>query len=68
MHKDAKLIDELGGDTRLAELLGYAKVGGPQRVHNWRTRGIPADVKLAYPELFLRDLVIARGTSEQVSA
>lgn len=59
MHKDAKLIDKLGGDTRLAERLGFEK-SGPQRVHNWRTRGIPADVKLAHPELFLRDLVIER--------
>ena len=56
-HPDAQLIADLGGATKVAELLGYSKAdGGVQRVHNWTTRGIPADVKLGRPDLFLRGL------------
>lgn len=52
---DAQLIKDLGGPTKLAELLGYDKTsGGVQRVANWVTRGIPAKVKLDHPEIFLR--------------
>ena len=50
---DAELIDKLGGAAKLAELLGYDKDGGVQRVHNWRSRGIPARVKLDHAVLFL---------------
>jgi hypothetical protein len=50
---DAELIDELGGPSRLAERLGYEKLGGVQRVQNWKARGIPARVKLQRPDLFL---------------
>jgi hypothetical protein len=54
---DKELIIELGGATKVAELLGLDKTtGGVQRVHNWMSRGIPAAVKLAHPDLFLRDL------------
>ena len=57
MHKDSQLIAELGGPARVAELLGFDKSsGGVQRVQNWLTRGIPAEIKLAYPQHFLRDL------------
>lgn len=53
--EDAQLIKDLGGPTKLAELLGYDKAsGGVQRVANWVTRGIPAKVKLDHPDLFLR--------------
>jgi hypothetical protein len=44
MSDDKKLIEELGGPSKLCELLGYAKHGG---------RGIPPKVKLERPELFL---------------
>lgn len=54
IQKDAALIAELGGPAKVAELLKYAD-GGVQRVFNWTTRGIPSSVKLAHPELFLRD-------------
>lgn len=58
LHPDAKVIDLLGGATKLAELLGYDKsAGGLQRIQNWKKRGIPANVKLAHPELFLTDLI-----------
>jgi hypothetical protein len=50
---DKHQIEELGGPTRVAELLGYDKArGGVQRVQNWITRGIPAKVKLERPDLF----------------
>lgn len=55
---DAQLIKDLGGPTKLAELLGYDKAsGGVQRVANWVTRGIPAKVKLDHPQIFLRPRV-----------
>lgn len=55
MHKDSHLIDALGGPAKVAELLGFDKAdGGIQRVHNWRTRGIPAKVKVDHPDIFLQ--------------
>jgi hypothetical protein len=55
MNTDSDLIDHLGGPAKVAELLGFDKHGGTQRVQNWKTRGIPAAVKLAYPSVFLSD-------------
>lgn len=49
-----QIIDELGGATKVAELLGYEKHGGVQRVQNWKERGIPASVLLAHQHLFNR--------------
>lgn len=55
---DKALIEKLGGPSKVAELLGYdKKSGGVQRVQNWITRGIPAEVKLAHPGIFLKDLL-----------
>lgn len=52
---DTDLIRALGGPTKVAELLGYDKAnGGVQRVQNWLKRGIPAEVKLTFPHIFLR--------------
>ena len=56
MATDRELIEHLGGPAKVAELLKYDKNGGVQRVHNWMARGIPARVKLAHPEIFLRDV------------
>ena len=53
MDNDKQLIESLGGPAKVAELLGYDKQGGVQRVHNWMTRGIPPRVKLERPDLFL---------------
>lgn len=51
---DKEILDELGGATRVAKLLGFnLKTGGAQRVQNWYTRGIPARVKVSHPDLFL---------------
>ena len=53
-HKDALVIDALGGAAKVAELLNYDKAaGGVQRVHNWYSRGIPSHVKVARPDLFM---------------
>jgi len=58
LHPDSKVIDALGGPTKVAERLGYDKTsGGVQRVQNWRGRGIPSDVKIKFPELFMTDLI-----------
>lgn len=54
---DAQLIESLGGPAKVARMLRYdTATGGIQRVHNWLRRGIPARVKLDYPEVFLRGL------------
>jgi hypothetical protein len=53
IKKDAELIEQLGGPTKLAQILGYEMPIGVQRVSNWRTRGIPAKVKVDRPDLFL---------------
>lgn len=58
LHADAALIDALGGASKLADLLGYDKThGGVQRIQNWKTRGIPASVKLTRPDIFLTELI-----------
>lgn len=59
MSADSILIEKLGGPTKLAGLLGFDKARGPQRVHNWTKRGIPAAVKVARPDLFLLDFAAA---------
>jgi hypothetical protein len=50
---DKELIAQLGGPAKVAELLGYDKHGGVQRVHNWIARGIPASVKVEFPHIFM---------------
>lgn len=52
MSTDAETIEALGGPAKVAELLGYDKDGGTQRVFNWMSRGIPSKVKLQRPDLF----------------
>lgn len=50
---DSDLIDALGGPARMAERLNLKpEKGRVQRVHNWRTRGIPARIKLDHAALF----------------
>jgi hypothetical protein len=58
IRADRQLIEDLGGPTKTAELLGYDKAkGGVQRVQNWMTRGIPARVRIAHPTLFMPRVV-----------
>lgn len=62
---DKELIASLGGPTKVAELLELDKAkGGVQRVQNWITRGIPAQVKLDRPDLFLRDFSTERPLAD----
>lgn len=67
-HHDWALITYLGGPAKVARLLGYESRGGIQRVQNWRYRGIPAEVKLAFPEIFLRELTRRRPRGHRTNA
>jgi hypothetical protein len=60
IERDRDLIEKLGGATKVAELLNLEKLGGVQRVHNWKSRGIPAAVKVARPDLFMSGVDYAR--------
>lgn len=53
---DKALIDSYGGARGLVKLLKWDSEGGCQRINNWKTRGIPSSVKLAYPKIFLKKL------------
>jgi len=53
MTNDQELIESLGGPTKVARLLKFSPIGGAQRVQNWLSRGIPAQVKLDHPDIFL---------------
>lgn len=53
MHTATELIAALGGPSKVCDLLGYSRAGGLQRIHNWKTRGIPAKVRLDHPLLWL---------------
>lgn len=53
MKTDKELIESLGGPAKIAALMGLAgRAGQIQRIHNWKSRGIPAKVRLNFPELF----------------
>lgn len=48
-NTDARaLIDRLGGSAELSRKTGYTV----QRINNWKVRGIPADAKIRFPDLF----------------
>jgi hypothetical protein len=55
MHPDAKLIQKYGGTTQVAKRLGKGYT--PQRVNNWLDRGIPSDVKVSFPEMFMPEFI-----------
>jgi len=63
-NEDKQIIEGLGGPASVAEILGYDKRGGVQRVHNWLSRGIPPKVKLQHPEIFLNPPQPPTGKSE----
>lgn len=44
------LIDGLGGPAEVSRKTGFTV----QRINNWKVRGIPANVKVLFPELFWR--------------
>ena len=56
IESDCQRIERLGGPACVARLMGLTSPGAVQRVYNWTKRGIPADVKLKWPELFLRQI------------
>lgn len=55
-HPDWTLITDLGGPAKVAERIGATV----QRVQNWKTRGIPAAVKLRHRFLLRK----ARATEQ----
>lgn len=59
MMTDSEIIDSLGGATAVAKLLGFDLKKGPQRVHNWRERGIPSAIKVNHADIFLKKKFIA---------
>lgn len=63
--RDRKILIDLGGPTKVAELLGIEKSGGQQRVQNWLVRGIPSAVKVARPDLFMPELTKSIELSAQ---
>lgn len=60
---DAEIIDHYGGPARLAEKLGWAESRAIQRIHNWRSRGIPAAVKIKHADLFLKGVDVDAATA-----
>ena len=56
IERDQKLIADLGGPSKVAELLNFPKAGGQQRVQNWLSRGIPPSIKVKWPDIFMREL------------
>lgn len=50
---DNELIESYGGPAAVARMLNFNPLGGTQRVHNWKTRGIPAAIKVEFPHFFL---------------
>jgi hypothetical protein len=63
---DAELIANLGGPTKVAELLGLPKFGGAQRVQNWLYRGIPSAIKVKRPDLFMQQsLTLPQSVSQE---
>lgn len=53
---DNELIAHHGGPTKFALLLGLDGAKGVRRVCNWKKRGIPASVKVAFPLLFRQQI------------
>ncbi|MGV6491354.1 hypothetical protein ACTUVK_000517 [Stenotrophomonas rhizophila] len=52
VHPDAQLIDQLGGPAVVARALGFEMPGGVQRVHNWKSRGIPPLTRITRTDVF----------------
>ncbi len=62
---DKELISQLGGPTKIVELLGWPKYGGVQRVQNWTVRGIPSHIKVQFPAIFMPELAPAQAQPAQ---
>lgn len=68
IEADCRLIDALGGPAVVARMLELKQETGVQTVHNWKTRGIPAGVKLKRPDLFLPNLTKRKARTQRASA
>lgn len=55
MNEAERIIAEHGGGVALAKKMGLTEKWLPQRLHYWKTRGIPAWLKLEHPDLFLSE-------------
>ena len=64
---DVELIQQLGGPSKVAELVGLDKQGGTQRVQNWLVRGIPSKMKVDFPHLFMPELATAPASNAQAA-
>lgn len=64
---DCALIDGLGGPAAVARTLQLPATSGVQTVQNWKTRGIPAGVKVSRPDLFLPNLKPRRQSQASAS-
>ncbi|WP_439444488.1 hypothetical protein ABWU93_11590 [Xanthomonas translucens pv. translucens] len=55
LHKDASLIDRLGGPAKVARALGFEMPQGIPRVQNWKYRGIPPLIRVTRQDVFAVD-------------
>lgn len=49
VNEDKRLLQSIGSYAEVGRITGNS----PQCVFNWTKRGIPARIKLKYPDLFL---------------
>lgn len=56
LEDDRALIEREGGPAVLAKKLMLKGKFARERVQNWTWRGIPASIKLQYPEVFLKNV------------
>ena len=61
------IIARHGGALALIKKMGLPEKWLPQRLHYWKTRGIPAALKLAHPDLLLSEEFL-RGALEKMRA
>lgn len=58
-EEDKQIIKQLGGAGKVSKLVGVSR----QRAQNWLTRGIPAKIKIQFPELFLKEVAMKKEKS-----
>ena len=51
---DSEIIEFCGGSKALCKRLGWSGISQEIKVYQWKKRGIPAKIKLQYPEIFLK--------------
>lgn len=68
LDRDWKMIEALGGPAKVARLLNFSMDTGVQRVYNWKTRGIPAYIRVRRPDLFMVSMTPSEGASASAGA